>query len=81
MKQVQFDMRTTKAFYPPKPQKKKKKKKKKQLHQIRKVPGIEFSKNFRSVNWGPFGSKTSTQTFYHFFSILSLYAAVTSCKK
>ena len=29
MKQVQFDMRTTKAFYPPKPQKKKKKKKKK----------------------------------------------------
>ena len=28
MKQVQFDMRTTKAFYPPKPQKKKKKKKK-----------------------------------------------------
>ena len=81
MKQVKFAMITTKAFNPQKQKKKKKKKKKKQLHQIRKVPGIEFSKNFRSVNWGPFGSKTSTQTFYHFFSILSLYAAVTSCKK
>lgn len=65
MKQVQFDMRTTKAFYPQKPQKKTNKKTKKQLHQIRKVPGIDFSKNFRSVNWGPFGSKTSKRTIYY----------------
>ena len=45
MKQVQFDMRTTKAFYPPKPQKKKKKKKKQQKNKKTIAPNRKSSRN------------------------------------
>ena len=40
MKQVQFDMRTTKAFYPPKPKKKTKQKNKKTI-----APNKKSSRN------------------------------------
>ena len=40
MKQVQFNMRTTKAFYPPKPKKKKKQKNKKTI-----APNKKSSRN------------------------------------
>ena len=61
MKQVKFDMRTTKAFYP---QKTSNNNKKKQLHQIRKVPGIDFSKNFE---FWPFWLKNFKTIFLPFF--------------
>ena len=63
MKQVQFDMRTTKAFYPQKPKKKQQKNKKNNCTKQEKFQELIFQKILGASIWALLAQKLQNELF------------------